>query len=113
MSEWNEWASPEKVGGIGGALLALAIAAKSLLKRWKADSAETEVIDMLRKEVERLSSQNTALADKLNALQGELVTLNSELARMTIENNTLHAEVTRLTREVTRLQTVMPGAPTP
>jgi predicted nuclease with TOPRIM domain len=106
MSDWNDLATPEKVGGIGGAMLALAIAAKSLTKRWKSDTAETEVIDMLRAEVLRLSAQNIDLATKLNSLQVELVTLNSELARMTIENNALHGEVKRLTVEVTRLQSV-------
>lgn len=109
----SEWKTPEIVGAVFAAVAGLAVSIKGMMKRWKADTAETEVIDMLRAEVSRLSSQNVALAEKLNALQGELVTLNGELARMTIENNTLHAEVTRLTREVTRLQTVMPGAPTP
>lgn len=107
----SEWKTPEVIGAVLAAVGSLVVGMKKLSKGWKADSAETEVIDLLRAEVARLSSQNTALADKLNELQKELITLNSELARMTVENNNLHAEVTRLTREVTRLQNVMPGAP--
>lgn len=109
----SEWKAPELIGAGLAALAGLAVSVKKMAKGWSSDSAETEVIDMLRAEVTRLSAQNATMAEKLNALQTELIKLNGELARMTIENNTLHAEVARLTREVTRLQHVMPGAPTP
>lgn len=105
----SDWKTPELVGAGIAALIGLAVSVKKLAKGWQSDGAETQVIEMLRSEVTRLSAQNVALAEKLNELQRELVSLNTELARMTIENNTLHAEVTRLTREVTRLQNLMPG----
>lgn len=109
----SEWKAPELIGAGLAAIAAIAVSFKKMAAGWSSDSAHTEVIDLLRTEVTRLSAQNSTMADKLNVLQNELIKLNSELARMTIENNQLHAEIARLTREVTRLQHVMPGAPTP
>jgi len=105
----SEWKAPELIGAGLAAIAAIAVSFKKMAAGWSSDSAHTEVIDMLRTEVNRLSTQNATMAEKLNALQTELIKLNGELARMTIENNQLHAEVARLTHEVTRLQNVMPG----
>lgn len=88
------------------AVLTIAGGLQTFLRRWKGTSAENQVIDLLRTEVQRLGAQNAALAKRLNQLQSELVQLNEQLGRMTIENNRLHVEVARLTAEVTRLQGV-------
>ncbi len=98
----------ELLGGAGVALGAIAFGVQKLMKGWKTDNAETSVITLMHSELERMSSQNTKLAEELNKLQLELVTLNSELNKLAIENQRLHAEVSHLTSEIGRLKAMLP-----
>lgn len=89
------------------ALLALGMGIQKLLKSWKATDAESSIITLMHSELERMSTQNTALATELNKLQLEIITLNKELNNLTLENQRLHTEVVALTREVSRLQSML------
>lgn len=86
------------------ALVGLAIGLQKLIKGWKESSTESSVMDILHKELERMSEQNTKLAGQLNKFQLEVVRLNEQLINLSEENRRLHIEVTNLTAEVGRLQ---------
>lgn len=60
------------------------------IKQTTADDAASDVIAMLREEVERLSNQNTKLAAIVNELQMQVVELRQE-------NAELRADVKRIT----------------
>lgn len=61
-----------------------------------------EIIDGLRLELERLTAQNTTLADSLNELQVEIIELRAENARLrvTIEGLNVEVETLRKSNEV-------------
>jgi len=102
MTEANivaQWAVALVVG-----LAGVAYGFQKLVKNWKATDAESSVISIMHKELERMSAQNTILAQELNKLQLEIIKLNKELHNLSIENQRLNTEITSLTREVSRFQ---------
>lgn len=88
---------------LGGGILGI----QKLTKSWKTTSAETSVVDLLHKELERLATQNTTLATELNKLQREIVSLNKKLGTLSTENQRLHTEVETLTVEVSELRGIL------
>ncbi len=86
-------------GGLG-----LAYAIQRFMQSWKSTSAEGSVLDLMHKELERMSEQNTTLSEELGKLQGEIIKLNHELTKLTVENQRLHLEVSTLNHEIARLK---------
>jgi cell division protein FtsB len=89
-------------------LAGLAMGVQQLVKKWKATSAETNIMSLLHAELERMSAQNTLLATYVNSLQLEANKINLELGKLQYENQKLHAEVVSLTKEVILLRGALP-----
>jgi predicted nuclease with TOPRIM domain len=97
----------ELVTAIAVGFIGLIIGVQKLLKGWKETATESNIISIMHTELERMSIQNTKLAEELNKLQIEIIQLNKELRNLSFENQRLHAEVSSLTAEVGRLQQVL------
>lgn len=97
----------EMVTAIAVGFIGLVVGLQKILKGWKETSTESNIITLMHSELERMSTQNTALATELNKLQLEIIKLNGELRKLSSENQKLHEEVTSLTAEVGRLQSVL------
>lgn len=106
MQEFNlgitELVTAIAVGAVG-----LVLGLQRVLKGWKETSTESNIISIMHTELERMSIQNTKLAQELNKLQLEIIQLNKELRNLSFENQRLHSEVSSLTAEVGRLQQVL------
>lgn len=92
---------------IAVAIIGAIMALQKILKGFKETATETNIISLMHTELERLSVQNTRLAEELNKLQLEIMSLNKELRNLTSENQRLHTEVSSLTAEVGRLQQIL------
>lgn len=88
-------------------LLIVAFLAQKLLKSSVETGAGTDVVSLLRSELDRLATHNTTLTTKLNELQHEIIQLNTQLIALSKENASLHSEVQRLTQEVGRFQCLL------
>jgi len=86
------------------AVVAFSVGIQKLLKDWKSTNAETSVITLMHTELERMSQQNSLLANELNRLQQEMILLNSQLSQLCIENQQLQTEVVALTEEVNKFR---------
>ena len=84
----------------GMAIIALSVGIQKLIKDWRSTDAETSVIEMMHKELERMGTQNAKLTDELTKLQNHIVELNSQLTKLNIENNKLQEEIAALTSEL-------------
>jgi predicted nuclease with TOPRIM domain len=88
------------------AVIGLIVGVQKLLKDWRSTQAETNIINIMHTELERMSSQNTKLSTELGKLQEEIIELNNQLTKLNIENNKLQEEVSRLTLELKALATI-------
>ena len=82
------------------AIIALGVGIQKLVKEWRTTDAETSVIEIMHKELERMGTQNSRLTEELTKLQNEIVELNSQLTKLNIENNKLQQDVAALTLEL-------------
>jgi septal ring factor EnvC (AmiA/AmiB activator) len=82
------------------AIIGLVVGAQKLVKEWRSTDAETSVIEMMHKELERMGTQNAKLQEELGKLQREIIELNTQLSKLSIENNKLQEEVSALTIEL-------------
>jgi len=82
------------------AIIALGVGIQKLVKEWRTTNAETTVIEMMHKELERMGTQNAKLTEELTKLQLEIVELNNQLTKLSIDNNKLQEEVSALTLEL-------------
>lgn len=90
----------EAVLMIALAVIVLVFSIKKLVKDWRLSDAGDSVMQLMHKELERMSAQNTVLSTELNKLQQEIIQLNTELRRLCIENDKLQTEVVALTNEL-------------
>lgn len=97
----------QTLGLLGATVVGAILLFQKITKGWLENSTGTSVMTLMHTELERMSAQNTVLAQELGKLQTEVVTLNQELRKLTVENQQLHAEVAALTSEVTRLQVLL------
>ena len=88
----------------------------------KAAEADIGVIERLERECQRMSEQNTKLADNLNRFQLQIITFQTENQKLSLENNSLkeenlslreeimdlRKEVAELTQMVMKVQTMSP-----
>jgi len=90
----------QTLGLIAIAVVAAFVGIQQLIKNWKATQAESDVIQIMHRELERMGEQNTKLSGELGRLHDQIIQLNGELQKLTIENQRLQVEVVALTNEV-------------
>jgi predicted nuclease with TOPRIM domain len=82
------------------ALIALVMGVQKLIRDWRTTKAESDIISIMHKEIERMSAQNTTLSIELGKLQEEIIELNNQISKLNIENNRLREEISLLTTEL-------------
>lgn len=90
----------QTLGLIAIAVVAAFVGIQQLMKNWKATQAESDIIQIMHRELERMGEQNTKLSGELGRLHDQIIALNGELQKLTIENQRLQVEVVALTNEV-------------
>lgn len=85
------------------AIIGLVIGTQKLLKDWRSTQAETNIINIMHQEIERMNTQNTNLSNELGKLHEEIIELNNQISKLNIENNRLQQELSRLTLELKSL----------
>jgi predicted nuclease with TOPRIM domain len=91
------------------AAIGLVVGVQKLLKDWRSTEAETNIIQLMHTEIERMGEQNTTLSTELGKLQEEVIRLNQELSKLNIENSKLQEEIAQLTLELTRFKQMSRG----
>ena len=86
------------------AAIGLVVGVQKLLKDWRSTEAETNIIQLMHTEIERMGEQNSKLSTELGKLQEEVIRLNQELSKLNIENSKLQEEIAQLTLELTRFK---------
>lgn len=99
------------VGGTLAGFVAAALYARRVMTGFAREGAsesrakaEMELIDNLRKELNRMAEQNDRLATGLNGLQLTVNDLNSEIGQLRVENINLTGEITSLRGKNGQLQ---------
>ena len=92
------------------AAIGLVVGIQKLLRDWRSTQAETNIIQVMHTEIERMSDQNTKLSSEIGKLQEEIIRLNQELTKLNIENNKLQQEVSQLTLELSKFKRTARGA---
>ena len=92
------------------AAIGLVVGIQKLLRDWRSTQAETNIIQVMHTEIERMSDQNTKLSSEIGKLQEEIIRLNQELTKLNIENNKLQQEVSQLTLELSKFKETARGA---
>ena len=92
------------------AAIGLIVGVQKLVRDWRSTQAETNIIQVMHTEIERMSDQNTKLSNELGKLQEEIIRLNQELTKLSIENNKLQQEVSQLTLELSKFKRTARGA---
>lgn len=82
------------------ALIALVVGVQKLIRDWRTTKAESDIISIMHKEIERMSAQNSTLSIELGKLQEEIIELNNQISKLNIENNRLREEISILTTEL-------------
>jgi septal ring factor EnvC (AmiA/AmiB activator) len=82
------------------AIVGLVVGVQKLLRDWRSTQAESNIIQVMHTEIERMSDQNTKLSSEIGKLQEEIIRLNQELTKLNVENNKLQTEISRLTIEL-------------
>lgn len=90
----------QTLGLIAIAVVAAFVGIQQLIKNWKSTQAESDVIQIMHRELERMGDQNTKLSTELGRLHDQIIALNGELQKLTIENQRLQVEVVALKDEV-------------
>jgi predicted nuclease with TOPRIM domain len=91
------------------AAIGLVVGVQKLLKDWRSTQAESNIIQLMHTEIERMGEQNTRLSTELGKLQEEVIRLNQELTKLNIENSKLQEEIAQLTLELTRFKQMSRG----
>lgn len=102
----------QTAGGIAVAIIGAILTVQKVLKSWKADSAETNIINIVNDQIERMSKTNNALMTEVSKLQSEIIELNRELRNLSSENQRLRNEVKILTDEVNHLHGLLSSSGT-
>ena len=90
----------QTVSMVALAVIAFVMGIKKLTKDWSSSETESNVMEMMHKELERMSKQNSLLSEELSKLQQEIITLNAQLRQLCVENDKLQTEVVALTTEL-------------
>lgn len=88
------------------ALIALVMGVQKLIRDWRTTKAESDIISIMHKEIERMSAQNGTLSIELGKLQEEIIELNNQVSKLNIENNKLREEISTLTTQLNNFRTL-------
>lgn len=99
-------ASADALTIIALAVIVIVFGIKKLTKDWNLSNTGDSVIQLMHKELHRMSSQNVLLGDELNKLQQEIIQLNAQVRQLCIENGKLQQEVIALTAELNAFKKV-------
>lgn len=94
---------------IAVAIIASLFAFKKLSKDWLTNNVESNIIQLMHTELDRMSEQNTSLSLELGRLHNEVILLNQELQKLTVENQRLQIEVMNLTTELNNFKQLRIG----
>lgn len=94
----------QTVSLIALAVIGLVVGVQKLVKDWRSTEAESNIIQLMHTEIERMGEQNSKLSIELGKLQEEVIRLNQELTKLNIENSKLQEEIAQLTLELTRFK---------
>lgn len=97
----------QAIATIGLAVILIIVGYRKITKEWQVDSAETSIITLMHKELERMSEQNAALSNEIGRLHQQIITLNRQIHDLSIENQRLQSEVMALTNEVSEFKASM------
>jgi len=86
------------------ALIALVMGVQKLIRDWRTTKAESDIISIMHKEIERMSAQNGTLSIELGKLQEEIIELNNQVSKLNIENNKLREEISTLTTQLSNFR---------
>lgn len=98
--EANSAVAVDAILMIALAVIVLVFGIKKLVKDWRLSDTGDGIMQLMHKELERMSAQNTVLSTELNKLQQEIIQLNAELRKLCVENDKLQTEVIALTNEL-------------
>lgn len=96
----------ETITMVALAIIALVFGIKKVVKDWRVSDTGDDIMNLMHKELERMSAQNTLLSTELNKLQQEIIQLNAQLRQLCIENDKLQTEVIALTNELNAFKRV-------
>ena len=85
------------LGTVSGAVIVGLMVIQKLRKEWTATGAETNVVQLLREQIELLDNHNKTLSQHLYDMQIQIFTLRTE-------NQELNLQVQRLQRQIAELQ---------
>lgn len=93
--------------GISLAGLGLAFGLQKFMRGWQENSEGGSILELMHKELGRVSEQNSTLSKELGKLHNEVITLNAEITKLVIEKQELQIKVNSLTNEIKRLKTAL------
>lgn len=96
----------ETITMVALAIIALVFGIKKVVKDWRVSDTGDDIMNLMHKELERMSAQNTLLSTELSKLQQEIIQLNAQLRQLCIENDKLQTEVIALTNELNAFKRV-------
>lgn len=118
VSNLTEWSKLAAGGGLGGLVLAL-FARFAFRKMAEEDTAsqraggETDIIQQLRSEVDRMAVTNERLSGKVSELQDQLMAMRSENAELKSQVQELHLQIKSMFDQQQRCATCPNRAQTP
>lgn len=95
------------IAGVIVIIVGIIYGLQKLPRTIKDSKVEGSLVEMMHKELIRLSSQNTLLSTELNKLQIEILKLTKELNNLTIENQKLTEEIRALNSEIDRMHKLL------
>ena len=101
----DDFSISELIIGIVVGVLGVAFTLQHYLKGWKSNKAESSLITMMHKELERYAKQNKELCDEIEKLRDQLRALNTQISQLIIENERLHSQVNNLSIKLQSVQT--------
>ena len=90
-----------------GVLIGGLFGIQKLLKAWRGNSVELDLIKAMHEELNRVSAYNKIVSEELGQVQKEFLDLNKVIRELSNENQQLHYDVKKLTLEVERLTGVL------
>ena len=84
------------LGGIAGAIIMGLMVIQKLRKEWTTTGAETNVVQLLREQVELLDNHNKTLSQHLYDMQIQILTLRQENQELTLQVNQLEHQIAEI-----------------
>lgn len=89
-----------KAAVLTAALVGIAVGLQRVVKSWKSTDAETTLVTLLHKELERLSKQNTSLSEQFAENQQKLVEISNAFTDSLKDKRELEVKITELQEQL-------------